>query len=181
MLLNTPEAEMGWLATQFTLSDPDGKTYQLSELQGENGLVIAFICNHCPYVISIVDRFVTDAKVLQSKGINVLAINSNDYSYVPEDSPDKMRAFSKENGFTFPYLIDEDQSVAKSYGAVCTPDFFGFNKQGELQYRGRLDDARMKNSSTRKTELVDAMIQTADTGKGPTTQHPSMGCSIKWK
>lgn len=181
MLMNTPQAKIGWTAKPFSLLDPNGKTYNLSDLQGKNGLVIAFICNHCPYVKNIIDRLVNDAKLLQMKGVNVVAINSNDYSYVPEDSPAHMREFAKNNGFTFPYLVDEDQSIAKTYGALCTPDFFGFDKFGELQYRGRLDDARMGNSSNRKAELLDAMLQIAITGNGPPSQCPSIGCSIKWK
>ena len=181
MLLDTPRAEMGWNARAFELSDPEGKTYNLSELQGENGLLIAFICNHCPYVIKTINRLVDDAQLLQAEGINVVAINSNDYSYVAEDSPAMMQKFSTQYGFTFPYLVDEDQSVARIYGAVCTPDFFGFNNAGELQYRGRLDDARMDDPLDRKTELLDAMRQVSKTGQGPSIQHSSMGCSIKWK
>lgn len=181
MLINTPHAEIGWSAKPFSLLDTNGKAYHLSDLQGQNSLVIAFICNHCPYVKSIIDRFVNDAKMLQEEGINVVAINSNDYSYVPEDSPEHMREFAKLNKFTFPYLVDEDQSIAKTYEAVCTPDFFGFDKFGKLQYRGRLDDARMGNSSNRKAELLDAMLQIATTGYGPSSQFPSIGCSIKWR
>jgi len=181
MLLDTPTAEIGWNAKAFELSDPNGKTYKSSLLQGENGLLIAFICNHCPYVIKTINRLVSDAQLLQAEGINVVAINSNDYRYVPADSPAMMQQFSTRHGLTFPYLVDEDQSVAKMYGAVCTPDFFGFNSDGELQYRGRLDDAMMGDPAKRKTELLDAMQQIAKTGQGPSTQHSSMGCSIKWK
>ena len=181
MLLDTPKAEMGWNAKPFTLLDPDGKSFKLSDLQGENGLLIAFICNHCPYVKRIINRLVDDAKLLQARGINVVAISSNDYRYVPEDSPDNMRKFAARNGFTFPYLVDEEQTIAKLYGAVCTPDFFGFNKAGALQYRGRLDDAVMGNSSNRKTELLNALLHIGKTGYGPALQHSSMGCSIKWK
>jgi len=181
MLLDTPKAEMGWNAKPFTLLDPDGKSFKLSDLQGENGLLLAFICNHCPYVKRIINRFVDDAKLLQARGINVVAISSNDYRYVLEDSPDNMRKFAARNGFTFPYLVDEEQTIAKLYGAVCTPDFFGFNKAGALQYRGRLDDAVMGNSSNRKTELLNALLQIGKTGYGPALQHSSMGCSIKWK
>jgi len=181
MLLDTPTAEIGWNAKAFVLSDPNGKTYDLSHLQGENGLLIAFICNHCPYVIKTINRLVADAQLLQAEGINVVAINSNDYRYVPADSPAMMQQFSTRHGLTFPYLVDEDQSVAKMYGAVCTPDFFGFNNDGKLQYRGRLDDAMMGDPAKRKTELLDAMRQIAKTGQGPSTQHSSMGCSIKWK
>ena len=181
MLLDTPRAQIGWNARPFMLSDPDGNSYKLSDLQGENGLLVAFICNHCPYVIKIIGRLVNDAKLLQAEGINVVAISSNDYRYVPEDSPDMMKNFAIKHGLTFPYLIDKDQSVAQIYGAVCTPDFFGFNRAGELQYRGRLDDAIMGDPIHRKSELLDAMRQIAKTGYAPDIQHASMGCSIKWK
>ncbi len=180
MLLETPNVELGWQAKPFTLAAPDGKQYTLKELQGENGLLIAFICNHCPYVQAIADRFAVDARALQAEGIGVVAINSNDYRYVPDDSPPMMKRFAEQHGFSFPYLVDEDQSVGKTYGAVCTPDFFGFNAAGELQYRGRLDDARMGDAANRKTELLDAMRQIASSGSGPEDQWPSMGCSIKW-
>lgn len=180
MLLHTPNAELGNKIIPFSLADPDGKSYSLDDLKGENGTLIAFICNHCPYVQAIIDRLVADAKALQAEGINVIAISSNDYTYVPADSPPMMKKFAKQHGFTFPYLVDEDQSVGKSYGAVCTPDFFGYNAQGELQYRGRLDDARMSDASGRTAELVNAMREIAKTGRGPEEQHPSMGCSIKW-
>ncbi len=181
MLLNTPKVEIGWKAQDFTLADPKGKSYSLSELQNGKPLLIAFICNHCPYVKAIIERLVFDVKILQSEGVSFVAINSNDYQRYPEDSPEMMQAFAKQHDFTFPYLIDEDQSVATNYGAVCTPDFFGFNINGELQYRGRLDDAKMGDATNRKTELLDAMKQIASTQTGPDLQHPSMGCSIKWK
>ena len=180
MLLDTPVADIGWKAAPFTLKDPDGNTYSLDDLKGENGTLVAFICNHCPYVQAIIDRFVADANVLKSEGINVVAISSNDYRYVPADSPPMMKSFAKRHNFSFPYLVDEDQSVGRSYGAVCTPDFFGFNADGELQYRGRLDDARMGDASNRTPELLNAMRQIAETGKGPAEQIPSIGCSIKW-
>ena len=181
MLLSTPTVETGWQAKPFTLSDPDGKAYSLNDLFGENGLLIAFICNHCPYVRAIIDRFVADARVLQSEGFNVVAINPNDYQSVPADSPPNMKRFAAEHQFSFPYLIDEDQSVARAYDAVCTPDFFGFDAGGTLLYRGRLDDARMGDSANRSSELLDAMRQIAATGQGPAQQHASMGCSIKWR
>jgi peroxiredoxin len=180
MLLSTPAVETGWQAQPFTLSDFDGQAHSLNDLYGEKGLLIAFICNHCPYVQAVVDRFVADARLLQSEGINVVAINPNDYQRVPADSPPNMKRFAAEHQFCFPYLIDEDQSVARAYDAVCTPDFFGFDAGGKLQYRGRLDDARMGNASDRKAELLDAMRLVAATGKGPEQQHASMGCSIKW-
>ena len=180
MLLNPPEIDTGWKVQPFTLPSPEGKVYTLADFQGSRGLLVAFICNHCPYVQAIIKRLVSDAKILQSEGIDVVAISSNDYRYVPEDSPPMMRKFAASHRFTFPYLIDEDQSVAKSYGAVCTPDFFGFNRDGELQYRGRLDDANMGDPTGRKTELLDAMRQIAETGRGPISQYSSIGCSIKW-
>ncbi|NIO41549.1 MAG: redoxin domain-containing protein [Burkholderiales bacterium] len=181
MLLSTPKVETGWQAQPFTLCDPDGKSHALKDLYGKNGLLIAFICNHCPYVKAVVDRFVSDSRVLQSEGINVVAIMPNDYQRVPDDSPDNMKRFATQHGFTFPYLIDEDQSVARAYEAVCTPDFFGFDHKGKLQYRGRLDDARMGDSAHRSAELLEAMRLIATTGKGPDEQHASMGCSIKWR
>ena len=180
MLLNTPVCDFGWKAPDFTLNDPDGNSFTMSEQLGDKGLLIAFICNHCPYVQAIADRFVDDVRELQTEGINVLAVMSNDYRYVEIDSPRFMKRYAQEKGFTFPYLVDEKQEVGRAYGAVCTPDFFGFNKHGELQYRGRLDDAGMGSPANRKTELVDAMKQIAQTGKGPRRQTPSMGCSIKW-
>ncbi len=181
MLLSTPTVETGWQAQPFTLSDPDGSAHSLKDLYGENGLLIAFICNHCPYVKAIVDRFVADASVLQSEGINVVAINPNDYHYVPEDSPPMMKRFAAQHGFNFPYLVDEDQSVGRAYDAVCTPDFFDFDANGKLQYRGRLDDARMGKPANRTAELLEAMRLIAATGRGPEVQHASMGCSIKWR
>lgn len=143
--------------------------------------MIAFICNHCPYVQRIADRLAADTQLLMNEGVNVLAIMSNDYRYVEADSPANMQRFAAKHQFAFPYLVDEDQSVGKRYGAVCTPDFFGFNAKGELQYRGRLDDARMGNADNRTPELVNAMRQIAETGQGPKQQTPSMGCSIKWR
>ena len=181
MLLDTPICDFGWKAPEFILRDPNNEEFKMSEHLGENGLLIAFICNHCPYVKAIADRFAKDMKTLQAMGTNVLAVMSNDYSFVPEDSPENMVAFAAKHGFTFPYLVDQDQSVGRAYGAVCTPDFFGLNKDGELQYRGRLDDVRMGDPSERKKELLEAMLQIARTGEGPREQTPSMGCSIKWR
>ncbi|WP_108881705.1 redoxin domain-containing protein [Anderseniella sp. Alg231-50] len=181
MLLDTPICDFGWTATEFTLKDPDGNSFTLSEQLGEKGLLIAFICNHCPYVQAIADRFAKDTTDLMDDGINILAVMSNDYHNVQADSPANMKRFAERHGFPFPYLIDEDQSVGKAYGAVCTPDFFGFNKDGELQYRGRLDDAKMGDPANRTRELVNAMRQIAETCEGPRQQTPSMGCSIKWR
>ncbi len=180
MLLDTPICDFGWQAPEFTLKDPSGRAYTMSEHLGEKGLLIAFICNHCPYVKAIGERLASDARELMGEGINVLAVMSNDYRDYPADSPANMVAFAEMYGFPFPYLVDEDQSVGKAYGAVCTPDFFGFNALGGLQYRGRLDDAAMGDASGRTRELVDAMRMIAETGEGPRAQTPSMGCSIKW-
>lgn len=181
MLLDTPICDFGWKAPDFTLSDPDGKHFTMSEHLGERGLLIAFICNHCPYVVAIADRLAKDASELMSQGINVLAVMSNDYTYVPADNPDNMKKFAQHYGFKFPYLVDETQEVGKTYRAVCTPDFFGLNKDGELQYRGRIDSAGMGDATNRTPELVDAMKMIAETGKGPEDQTASMGCSIKWR
>lgn len=180
MLLDTPICEFGWKAPDFTLKDPDGNNFTMSDHLGEKGLLIVFICNHCPYVRAIAERLASDAQDLQEEGINVLAVMSNDYSYMEVDSPPNMKRFSDLHGFTFPYLVDEDQSVGRSYNAVCTPDFFGLNKDGELQYRGRIDDAAMGDPSNRTREMVNAMRQIASTGQGPQEQYASMGCSIKW-
>ncbi|TQV78959.1 thioredoxin family protein [Denitrobaculum tricleocarpae] len=180
MLLDSPICDFGWPAPDFSLKDPAGRAFTLKEQLGGKGLLIAFICNHCPYVKAIGERLAEDTKLLMSEGINVLAIMSNDYRRVPADSPENMVRFAAGYGFPFPYLVDEDQSVGKAYGAVCTPDFFGFNKDGALQYRGRLDNAGMGNPEGRTRELVDAMRQIAETGQGPREQIASMGCSIKW-
>jgi len=179
MLVNTPKVSLGWQASAFNLPNPNGDTFSLAELNGKNGLVVAFICNHCPYVVAVANRLAEDARVLQSEGTNVVAINSNDYKSYPADSPDKMILFAEKYGFSFPYLIDEDQSVARTYDAVCTPDFFGFDRNGALKYRGRLDDARMDDASNRTPELLNAMRQIAKTDAGPDEQMASMGCSIK--
>lgn len=181
MRLDSTVCDFGWPAPQFTLSDPDGVSVNLVDQLEGKGLLIAFICNHCPYVHAVIDRLVDDIKALQNDGINAIAVMPNDYRSVPADSPSKMRIFAETHGFTFPYLIDEDQSVARAYGAVCTPDFFGFNGKGELQYRGRLDNSRMGDPTNRTPELLNAMRQIAKTGEGPRVQTPSMGCSIKWR
>lgn len=180
MLLDTPVCDFGWKGPSFELKDPDGKTCSSAELMGSNGLLIVFMCNHCPYVKAIIDLLVKDAEQLQRQGVGVVGIMSNDYRDYPADSPEHMKKFAEYHAMPFPYLVDEDQAVAKAYSAVCTPDFFGFNRDFELQYRGRLDDARMGDASKRTPELLNAMLQVAETGKGPEQQTPSMGCSIKW-
>lgn len=180
MLLDTPICDFGWQAPDFVLQDPNGHSYEMRDHLGPKGLLIAFICNHCPYVQRIADRLAEDTSELITDGLGVLAVMSNDYRDYPADNPQNMLRFAEQHGFEFPYLIDEDQSVGKAYGAVCTPDFFGFNAQGELQYRGRLDDAGMGATEDRTRELFDAMQMIAKTGRGPQDQTPSMGCSIKW-
>lgn len=181
MLLDTPLCDYGWKAPDFSLKDPDGNMFTMREQLGKKGLLIMFICNHCPYVKAITNRLVEDTKALMDEGVNVLAVMSNDYKSYEADSPENMKKFVKESGFTFPYLVDEDQSVGIAYDAICTPDFFGFNKDGELQYRGRLDNIRMNDDAfERVPELLNGMRQIAETGQGPQDQLPSMGCSIKW-
>lgn len=180
MLLDTPICDFGWQAPDFTLKDPHGTSFTMRDHLGEKGLLIAFICNHCPYVQRIGERLAHDAKELMDEGIGVLAVMSNDYHLVSDDRPENMLKFADHFGFSFPYLVDEDQSVGKAYGAVCTPDFFGFNKDGGLQYRGRFDDARNGTGEGRTPELINAMRLIAGTGEGPREQVPSMGCSIKW-
>ena len=180
MLLDTPVCDFGWKGPDFTLMDAHGNAFTMSDHLGDNGLLIAFVCNHCPYVQAIGHRLAEDAETLKSQGVHVLAVMSNDYRQVPSDSPELMPGFAAKYGWSFPYLVDEDQSVGRAYDAVCTPDFFGFNKGGELHYRGRLDDAGMGDAGERERELVNAMLQIARTGEGPKEQTPSMGCSIKW-
>ena len=182
MLLDTPVCEFGLEAPDFNLADPDGKTYSLADVMGEKGLLVAFICNHCPYVQAIIERLAADAKILQSEGVGVVAIMSNHYQDYPADRPEKMKEFAAEHGLTFPYLVDETQEVGRAYDAVCTPDFFGYNADGQLQYRGRLDDIKMnQNADGRTPELLNAMHLVVETGRGPEVQTPSMGCSIKWR
>lgn len=180
-LLDTPLCDFGWKAPDFTLRDPDGVAHKMSDHLGENGLLIAFICNHCPYVIAIAERLASDTEALLTEGVGVLAIMSNDYRSYDADSPQNMKRFAAHYGFAFPYLVDEDQAVGKAYDAICTPDFFGLNAKGDLQYRGRIDDAKMGDASNRTPELLNAMRQIAKTGQGPQSQKPSMGCSIKWR
>ena len=181
MLLDTPLCDFGWKAPAFTLADPDGQQHSLDSLMGARGLLVAFICNHCPYVKAVIDRLVADAAALAADGVNTVAIMPNDYTTHPDDSPPRMKAFAQQHRFGFPYLIDETQQVARDWGAVCTPDVFGLNAAGELQYRGRIDDAKMGSAEARTAELLDAMRQVAQTGSGPQAQFASMGCSIKWR
>ncbi len=179
-LLETPEANKGFQIPDFSLKGTDGQTYTYDAVKGEKGLVV--ICNHCPYVVAVIDRLVEDIKSLQAKRFGAIAVMSNDTVNYPADSFDNMKVFAEENGFSFPYVIDETQDIAKAFGAICTPDIYGFNAGGELQYRGRVDSAgkNAANDTTEK-ELVNAMLAIAETGQGPEKQFPSMGCSIKWK
>ncbi len=182
MAVNTPICDFGWKAPDFELPGTDMRLYKLSNIRGENGMLIMFICNHCPYVKAVIDRLVRDVKALQDLGIGAAAICSNDAQTHPDDSFENMQRFAAEHGFTFPYLHDETQDVAQTYGAVCTPDFFGFNRDLELQYRGRLDESgKQPAGPDARRELYEAMKQIAETGEGPAEQTPSMGCSIKWK
>jgi peroxiredoxin len=176
-----PVCEFGAPAPDFALPDLDGNTVRLADVRGEKGTLILFICNHCPYVKSVVGRIVEDVTALQAAGIGVAAIMSNDYRAYPADAPDKMRAFAAEHGFPFPYLLDESQAVARAYDAVCTPDFFAYDADIGLQYRGRLDESKTVPVPNARRELKEAMLAVAETGKGPDDQTPSMGCSIKWK
>lgn len=181
-LLETPNGNIGWRAPDFELtSAEDGTRHGLYDCLGDRGVLVAFICNHCPYVKAIIGRFVADASQLREAGVSVLAVMPNDYQTFPADSPQNMQRFAEQYQFDFPYLIDEDQSVARAFGAVCTPDFFGFNKQGELQYRGRIDNLEMQPAGQRTPELLNAMLMIAETGSAPIEQHPGIGCSIKWR
>jgi len=180
--LETPVCDFNQDIVDFSLPGVDGKQWSPEQCRGENGLLVMFICNHCPYVKSIRERIVRDVRELMLLGINSVAIMSNDPSEYEEDSFENMKLISEQFDFPFPYLIDTTQEVAKAYGAVCTPDFFGYNKDLKLQYRGRLDASRKEAAAEDvKRDLFDAMKQVAETASGPENQIPSMGCSIKWK
>jgi peroxiredoxin len=173
---------LGIKAPDFRLPGTDGKTYSLKDVAGRNGLVVAFICNHCPYVKAVVDRMVADAKALIAEGIGFVAISANDVVSHPEDSPANMKLFAAKHGFPFPYLFDESQEIARAYDAVCTPEFYGVTKDGVIAYHGRLDEGRKDPPPAgAKRELLDAMRSIAATGKGPQQQFNSVGCSIKWR
>jgi peroxiredoxin len=172
---------IGRKARDFALKGIDGKTYSLSHVRGPKGTLVVFICNHRPYVKASIDRVVAEAKALGEIGIGTIAIMPNDAESYPEDSFDNMKAFAAKHGFTFPYVIDTSQELARAYDAQCTPDFFGFNAQDELQYRGRLDASRIMPIANTRRELFEAMKMIAETGHGPKEQLPPMGCSIKWK
>jgi len=180
--LETPVCDFGLAAPDFKLPGIDGRDWTLADCAGEKGLLVMFICNHCPYVKAIRDRLVRDTRELEQLGIKSVAIMSNDPAMYEEDSFENMKKIADEFGFNFPYLLDESQQIAKTYGAVCTPDFFGYNANLELQYRGRLDESRKEAADPGvRRDLFEAMKEVAETGKGPKDQIPSMGCSIKWK
>ncbi|MHB8534012.1 MAG: thioredoxin family protein [Sulfuricaulis sp.] len=177
----SPVCDFGRPAPDFRLTGVDGKTRTLEDVRGKNGLLVMFICNHCPYVKAVLDRLIRDARDLRGHGVNSVAIMSNDPADYPEDSFDNMKRVARELNFPFPYLYDETQEIARAYGAVCTPDFFGYNADLKLQYRGRLDASRKEPTPDARRDLFEAMKQVAQTGQGPRDQIPSMGCSIKWK
>lgn len=181
-LLHTPSFAENFTAPDFRLKDIDGTYKTLANVKGDKGLVVMFICNHCPYVQAIITRLVETCKTLQSEDIGCVAIMPNDTEAYPADSFENMQKFAAQHGFTFPYLMDETQSIAKAYDAICTPDIFGFNADLLLQYRGRLDSAGATQAdSATKPELLNAMRRIAEIGAGPHQQFASMGCSIKWK
>jgi len=173
--------DFGWQAVDFDLSGVDGRRHTLASARGPNGLLVMFICNHCPYVKAIRARMVRDCRELAGHGIGSIAVMSNDPTEYPEDSFENMRRVAAEEGFTFPYVLDVTQAVAKAYDAVCTPEFFGFNAALELQYHGRLDASKTAPVEGAKRELFDAMVEIARTGRGPAEQTTALGCSIKWK
>ena len=176
----TPICEFDLPAINFKLKGVDEQFYDLKSLKGPNGLLIMFICNHCPYVKSIISRIIRDTKELKHLGVNSVGIMSNDPNEYEEDSFENMKKIALDHDFPFPYLIDDTQEVARAYGAVCTPDFFGYNSKLGLQYRGRLDESRKESVDGARRELFEAMKEISMTGKGPKNQIPSMGCSIKW-
>ena len=181
-LRTTPICDSGWKAPDFTLPGVDGRDWSLADAMGPKGVVVMFICNHCPYVQAVIDRIVRDCRDLKALGIGAVAISSNDVVAYPQDSFENMAKLAKALDFPFPYLLDDSQEIARAYDAVCTPDFFGLNAAGELQYRGRLDASnRTAGPSDLRRDLYEAMKQVAETGQGPEDQIASMGCSIKWK
>ncbi len=180
--METPVCDFGWRAVDFALPGVDGKTYSLKDVAGPNGLLVMFICNHCPYVKAVIQRIVRDVAELKAEGVGAIAIMSNDPAEYPEDSFENMRLAAERLNFPMPYGLDGSQDVARAYGAVCTPDFFGFNRNLELQYRGRLDESRKETAPEGvRRDLFEAMKQVARTQRGPIEQIPSMGCSIKWR
>ena len=181
MPIKTPICDFGKAAKSFELKSTENEIIKLNDIKGENGTLIMFICNHCPYVIAVIEDIINDCKNLELLGIKSIAICSNNSINYPEDSFDKMIKFHKDHNFNFPYLIDETQEIAKSYGAVCTPDFFGYNKNLELQYRGRIRELKnLKPIISGESDLFKAMKKISETDRGPEEQIPSMGCGIKW-
>ncbi|HQR22294.1 MAG TPA: thioredoxin family protein [Burkholderiaceae bacterium] len=182
MAAHSAPVEFGSIAPDFELPGVCGQVWTRDAVLGPHGLLVMFICNHCPYVQAVLDRIVRDARELQAEGIGVVAISSNDADAYPEDSFDNMRRLWREKALPFPYLYDASQAVARAYGAACTPDFFGYNRELQLQYRGRLDaSGRQPAPADARRELRDAMLMVAKTGRGPVEQTPSVGCSIKWR
>ena len=182
MAVSPPVCDFGWQAPDFSLPATDGRLISLADCRGPKGTLVMFICNHCPYVLAVLDRIIRDARDLSKLGIGVVAISANDATAYPADSFENMGKMAQERAFPFPYLYDESQDTARAYDAACTPDFFGFDADLGLQYRGRLDASRAKaGPADLRRDLFEAMKQVAETGQGPQDQIPSMGCSIKWK
>lgn len=182
MAVSPPPAELGIKAPDFALPGTDGRTYRLADVAGPRGTVVVFMCNHCPYVKAVIERMTADARALAAEGIGFVGISANDAEEYPEDSFENMKAFAARHALPFPYLYDESQTVARAYKAECTPDFFGLNAAGEVQYRGRLDEGRKDQPPPNaRRELLEAMRLVAETGHGPADQVPSIGCSMKWK
>ena len=173
--------KLGWKAEPFDLIGVDGRRHTLESVRGRNGVLVVFICNHCPYVKAVIDKIVRDARDLSAFEIGSIAIMTNDPSDYPEDSFENMKRFAVRHGMTFPYVLDDTQDIGRAYRAVCTPDFFGFNSRLELAYRGRLDASGRSSDPAAPRELYDAMVEVARTGRGPDIQNPSVGCSIKWR
>jgi peroxiredoxin len=179
--LQTPICDFGWKAVDFDLEGVDGRRYSLADVRGPKGTLVIFMCNHCPYVKSVIHRIIRDVRELKEHGIGAVGINVNDIDSYPEDSFENMQRWSNELDFPFPFVIDPSQDIGRRYGAVCTPDFFAFNADLELQYRGRLDESRKDAVPDAPRELFEAIVGIAETGQGPRDQVPSMGCSIKWR
>ena len=181
MAVETPICDFGWKAPDFSLEGIDGRSYGLDDVRGRNATLVMFICNHCPYVRAVIDRVVAQCRELAPHGVGAIAIMPNDTVAYPADSFENMKAFARQHEFPFPYVIDEAQAVARAYDAACTPDFFGFDRDLGLRYRGRLDASRLEPVPDARRDLFEAMVQIAEKGEGPREQIPSMGCSIKWK
>tara|TARA_B100001093_G_C26500405_1_gene873075 strand:- start:142 stop:693 length:552 start_codon:yes stop_codon:yes gene_type:complete len=182
VLLSSEICDFGKKPKNFLLKSVNDDFYDWKNVKGKSGTLVMFICNHCPYVKAIIEELVRTTKLLESMGVRSVAIMPNDALKYPEDSFEKMKVFSNSNKFNFPYLYDESQKTAKAFGAVCTPDFYGYNSNDELQYRGRLCELKnLEYTKNSRNELLIAMTEISKTGKGPFNQNPSVGCSIKWK